>query len=120
MVLYRGLMYLFNRITDGRPRTSWGPTTGSSPSATTLAFPVRTRTSARRKVITASGSYPAFRTRVRIRIPLHGRTRQGHEGRLPSAWSGYGSTRSRVNTQLPDHRIFFHRRSLQYGKFIAR
>jgi hypothetical protein len=29
---------------------------------------------------------------VRMRIPLHGRTRQGHEGRLPSAWSGYGLT----------------------------
>ena len=49
-------------------------------------------TSARRKVTTASGSYPAFRTRVRMHVPLCGRTRQGHEGRLPPAYPGYGST----------------------------
>src|SRR4029079_15484915 len=76
-------------------------------SATTLAFPVRTRTSARRKVMTASGSYPAFRTRVRIRIPLHGRTRQRHEGRLPSAWSGYGSITQEETLGRPINEYFF-------------
>src|SRR5690349_17953591 len=64
-------------MTDGRGRISEPLTTGVGPSTTTVALPASTRTIARRKETTASGSYPALSTRVRIRPPPPARTAPG-------------------------------------------
>src|ERR1700712_4517475 len=56
-------------ITDGRSQARSEPQTGCSSSlATIVAFSFITRTRARLNETTASGSYPAFRTSVRIVI----------------------------------------------------
>src|ERR687886_2130010 len=67
-------------MTEGRGRVRVPPTTGLPPSAITVALPARTSTRARRNETTASGSYPALRTRVRTRVTPF------RSGRAPGWW----------------------------------
>src|SRR6478609_8460969 len=96
-------------ITAGRSYTPWLPQTGSSSTRSiTVALSFITSTSARLNDTIASGSYPAFRTSVRIRHPLD------PPGRLPGTLDSHEvaqeADRSRGRKKAPSRDSAFRAR----------